>query len=486
MRTMHKPALRPILSRFAPFASALLGAASLSLTAVTIGTVAAVTTSCAAKRPQLPQINAEQRAIIANFDLVEENFGDTRTALVGTTEDHLTRTVQKLYFVDVKRTPELKLPTGDQLTARPFYKLAYAGADDYFVFTGKLKREGEAYGYEGHVSVWNVMLGRKVVDEPLAAWGRNAEAFSDELGFAVQKVMATKFSEPGSYPRTDPVKAADALEKSNEFYYAQRLYAKAISQAQGDSTFERRTRSEIKRKLRSCETEMRKRGIEFQDPEAEYSETITFSNINEAMQPIYAQAFAQSGLSAGLKKVTTEPVEIFIQRRTASKPGRFPAIAGTSIHVMTMFSEGYYRRGTRDEDAAVAGLKAVSLNPYAEVMQLMLNYRARLIELAPPERKKRLEKATWHLHLARASDDRIVIPVTARSGGRPAAPSELTVWLREYEGYKMATVDAEATERTGYFLLPLSVTQMNTSQKYLLEFLGLVTLTQGDSTGREF
>ncbi len=273
-------------------------------------------------------------------------------------------------------------------------------------------------------------------------------------------------------------RAADALYDSGEFVYAQLLYIKAFEKHQSNTVFDRNLRADLVGRIRDCDTEIRKRGIEQAAIGETYKETLTFSNVKPEYEALIAKAFAESPLSGELRKLTFNPVEIYVQNRSAEIPGRMPTFPGMSIHILVNFSESYYKRTSGEEFRSLMGYRSLTLNPYAQTMAALLAMRERILAAATVDDLEKWKDVTFFLHLTRLTGDQVVIPVKpATQPTRPLAPKELILWLREYEGVTLMTSDAEGTSRAGYFFVPAEVESCSTLQKYLLEFFGVITIT---------
>jgi hypothetical protein len=431
--------------------------------------LAAAIAACGPKRPTLPRINSEQRNMLLNVRLNGDPAFTQRISSI--VKDQL----EKLYFNEMIMEPVITARTIDQLSTRLFFDLVVDNIDDLIIVEGDLNLQGDKLVLVGAIKLWNVTLAKEIFAEPIKVMGLNtAESFPPKLRWEIERIMSLRFSEPGAYPRTDIVRAADLLFQQEEFPLAQELYRKALDKNTANTVFARRERSMLKDKIRECDDEIRKRGLVLDVGKSLYKEEFHFHNITPALQQAFLRAFESSALRQELRNITNSQVEIYIQWRTVENPGKYPSYSGLSVHFHVRFNDRLYRDVVKQEKRYVRGNLAISLNAYAPLMLAVNQFKIGAMDASGhPETRDTISKANVFIHLTRLTGDQVSFEVKTNKQNKIIPPTIFRVWLREYEGQEIPTVDDDATLRSGYYLIPSNEKEQSAPQKYLIEFFGL-------------
>ncbi|GAB4293581.1 MAG: hypothetical protein Kow0090_07970 [Myxococcota bacterium] len=427
----------------------------------------AVLVSCGASRPPLPPIEVEAR----NIGLYMEVQGDER--LQKPVIILLKNTIEQLYYTETIVVPTIRARKIEELDAQIYFRLSELMIDDLVIIRGEVRSLAPGVtGFLGSVQLWNVAMGKEIFNEGLKAQGTNdPEGFPANLKYAAHKVFATKFNEPGLYPRVDLEKVGDLFYERKEFSLAQEMYRKAGEKLDVNSRFAMQKKLSLKEKMELAEKEIRKRGIIAEKGASVYKEEFKFFNIPAEMAKRFTQAFGSVGLRGELKEITNRPVAFYVQFSDVGKSAHYPYYVGYTAHIVMRFDQVLYTRWTAKEPRMKEGYLTLSFNPYAKVMFQALAWRDEFLSLLSEDDKETYKELKIYLHLAAAIGDEVAFQVKRSPSGMPEAPTELIINIQEYENHKVLSADPIETVTSGYFLI--NPDTIPATMKLVMEFFGI-------------
>lgn len=249
---------------------------------------------------------------------------------------------------------------------------------------------------------------------------RKGRPDAKRLADLLVRKVSTVWTDPGAAPQLDPIAAADKLAARNACAHAVRLYDRYFDDDPQTITG-LGNKLESERRWKRCKRRLRIEEAIRADRTAKFEVRFENEGVRPEILAGFERAIAKSELRKMLAKTTDKPVTIFVE------PSR--------MTVAMRYHQDRYLRAVADRERYVFEQPVVYVDPYARVVDAILEYREDVErEVEPYERRAirgmnatlRLEKLNGDYAAIDFSDldDRLLFTNTLRLrvGSRPEIP----------------------------------------------------------------